>query len=73
MKDRSSSRKAKWSETREQDYLEACNQILFERKAELFIDEPNVYLKTDCTKDFLLTIAKPKTMWYEIWYRLKDI
>lgn len=70
---RASVSKANWSEIRESDYNEYCDQILFDKKLQLVINDNEVYIKSDNEEIFLLKISKPKSMWYEIWLQLKSI
>jgi hypothetical protein len=71
MKERSSLHKANWSLTREQDYKQMCQQILFDRKEEINISENNVFLIADGKEEFLMEIEDEKTTWYKIWCKLK--
>jgi hypothetical protein len=71
MKGRNSLHKANWSLTRELDYKQMCQQILFDRKEEINISENNVFLIADGKEEFLMAIEDEKTTWYKIWCRLK--
>ncbi|NNV58024.1 hypothetical protein [Limnovirga soli] len=71
MKKRSSLDKAQWTNTREEQYRKACDEILFVINSELIIKTDKVYLKTENHEIFLLKIDKSKSMWYELWLILK--
>ncbi len=72
MKIRSSLAKAKWTDTREEDYQRECEEILFKKKSKVIIDNEDVYVVIDNQKDFLLKIKKQKSKWFEIWLKLKE-
>lgn len=40
---------------------------------ELIIDDSDVYVKYDDHTKLLVQITKPKAMWYEIWFRLREV
>jgi hypothetical protein len=71
MKIRHSLDKAKWSNTREEQYQKYCDEILFGTNSKIVINEDNVYLKFEDMETLLLKIDKSKSMWYEIWLKLK--
>jgi len=73
MKKRSSVEKANWSSTRDEWYQEESNKILFDRQMNIKISDNNIYLQSSTKEEFFLQISKPKTMWYEIWLKLKNI
>lgn len=65
-------KKADWSLTREEWYHEECNKILYDKEVDLMIEDDEVYLKSADKNTLLVRITKSKTMWYEIWLKLKD-
>jgi hypothetical protein len=71
MKKRHSLDKAEWSETREQLYQKDCEDILLNNGQVLLFDDNKVYLKSGEEKALLMHVDKPKSMWYEIWLKLK--
>ena len=71
MKKRYSLEKAEWSETREKQYQQDCENMLLNNGQELLFDENKVYLKSGKEKILLMHVDKPKSMWYEIWLKLK--
>ncbi len=71
MKIRHSLDKAQWSHTREEQYQKYCDEILYGTNSKLVINEDKVYLKSEDEETFLLEIDKSKSMWYEIWLKLK--
>jgi hypothetical protein len=72
MKKRSSLSKAQWSHSREEQYRKFCDEILFKKHVELSIRDDQVYLKSENQETFLLKIDKKKSLWYEIWLKLKN-
>jgi hypothetical protein len=70
---RNSVKNAIWSVTRKESYQKMCNKIIFDNKIELTMSDDAVYLKLTDKEKLLLHITNPKTMWYEIWLKLKDI
>lgn len=73
MEKRNSVKKANWSFKREEWYQKECNKYLFDKQMDLTMSDDAVYLKSADKEELLLHIAKPKSMWYEIWLRLKII
>ncbi len=71
MKERQSVKFANWSKTREEWYKKECDEILYRTKSEIILDNDTVYTLTDNHKIFLLTIANPKTKWFQIWLKLR--
>ena len=71
MKKRASLDKAHWTNTREEQYRNDCDEILFVINSELIIKTDIVYLKSENQETFLLKIDKSKSMWYDIWLKLK--
>jgi len=71
MKKRFSHSKAEWTESREEEYRKYCDEILFNKKLELIIKGNGIYLKSENKEVILLKVDKPKSMWFEIWLKLK--
>jgi hypothetical protein len=72
MKKRASIEKAGWSKTREVWYKTECESILAARRQQIVIEEKNVVLISHEGKSILMQIEKLKTMWYDVWLRLKS-
>jgi hypothetical protein len=72
MKKRASLKAAEYSIDRAEWYKQQCDEILYQKRIELQIDEPKVYVKGKEQKTLLLEITNPKTMWFEIWRKLAD-
>jgi hypothetical protein len=70
---RSSVKKAEWSGTREEHYRKECEEMLFHRNLKLHTEGDHIYLKSENFQTFLTTILKPKTLWYEIWLKLREV
>jgi hypothetical protein len=70
---RSSVDKANWSLTREQWYQKECDKILFDNESNIRVNDSDVYLRSTDKEELFLQITKPKTTWYEIWLKLKNI
>lgn len=71
MKKRHSLYKAEWSKTREEEYRKDCEDILLKKAQEILLDDNKVYLKSSEGKSLLMHVDKPKSIWYEIWLKLK--
>jgi hypothetical protein len=55
----------------EKKYRKDCEDILLNNRQELLFDDNKVYLKSSEEKVLLMLVDKPKSMWYEIWLKLK--
>ena len=73
MKKRSSIDKAEWSEKRSESYREYCEKILYDKGLELSINGTVVHITVNKNKTVLFEITSPKSMWFEIWLKLRDI
>lgn len=73
MKKRASLKDAEYSIKRAKEYQRMCEEILYNRKWEVAISGDKVYLKSNGENKFLVEISNPKTAWFEIWLKLKDI
>ena len=71
MKKRSTQSKAEWAKTREVLYRKDCEEILLKRNLEILFDDNIVYIKSREGKSFLMEVDQPKSMWYNIWLKLK--
>ena len=70
-KKRFSRSKAEWTPEREEDYYKMCNDLLYNMQQTIRIEERKVFIRVDDVETLLLEILKPKSMWYEIWLKLK--
>jgi hypothetical protein len=72
MKKRASPKAAEYSIKRAEMYRQQCDEILYRDGIELQIEDRRVYVNRSGQKTLLLEITNPKTMWFEIWIKLKD-
>jgi hypothetical protein len=73
MRKRASLKKADWSIKREEQYRKNCEDILYKNGKEIFIAGTEVYLVSQGIKTFFISIDKPRSMWYEVWLKLRDL
>lgn len=71
MKKRFTIHKAGWTNTREEQYRKDCDKLLSGINAKLLIRKDKVYLQYENREILFLEIGRPKSMWYEIWLKLK--
>ncbi|KGE16357.1 hypothetical protein [Paenibacillus wynnii] len=72
MKNRFSSEKADWSDTREKQYKQYCLDIAFQFGDKLDAIECTVFLTKNNERIEIATPYKSKTFWYETWLQLKN-
>ena len=73
MKRRYSITTAAYSVERSARFERDCNDILFDRKMKLEIEGNDVYLLNGDRRTHLHTITNPKTKWFEIWLKLREV
>jgi len=72
MKRRASISGSEYSKKRSESYKKMCDEILFNHKMKIEIDDLNVFLLFEDKKKHLLTITNPKSTSFEIWLKLKE-
>jgi len=73
MKNRSSIEAANYSARRETGYEDMCSQMLYRRQMKLEMEDAEVYLISDEHRRHVVTVTNPKTKWFEIYVKLKDV
>jgi hypothetical protein len=70
---RTSVKAAEGSITRADWYRKACETILYDRKLSIIEDGNQIFLKSEADTSHLVDITNPKTKWFELWLKLKEV
>jgi hypothetical protein len=72
MKERQSVKFANYTKEREEWYKKECEEIIFSTKSQIIMEEDKVFIMLNDQKTQLLTIDNPKSIWFQIWLKLRE-